>query len=81
MLNETILTVNWNHPWIEKYAEYIQHFKNEAVKQRSNLSKPIKEESTTSVLSVYKINKMLKYLFLEMNVNPDGLYDSDAVLN
>ena len=67
--------MNWKHPWIEKYSEYIEHFKSEAVKQRSNLDKPIKEETSTFVSSFYKINKIMKFLFLEMHVDPDGLYD------
>lgn len=69
------MTVNWTHPWLQKYDDYIEHFKNEAVKNRSGriTPPPSKEESRTSVTSVYKINKIMKYLFLEMQMDPDGL--------
>lgn len=58
-----------------KYADYIEHFKNEAVKQRSGgvSVSTSTEESKTSVSNVYKINKIMKYLFLAMQVDPEGL--------
>lgn len=63
------------HPWIVKYSDYIEHFKNEAVKSHSEHSSntQYKGDPNTSVSSVFKINKILKNLFLEMQADPEQL--------
>ena len=71
---QTIITVNINHPWLQKYSEYLEHFKNEAVKHRSGEITPPSTDKT-AVHSVFKINKIMKYLFLDMQMDPDGLYE------
>ena len=77
------MTVNVQHPWIQKYHNYITHFKADAVKARSAPSTPA-ETSKTTVTSLYRINKMMKNVFLAMQMNPDDLYsmsDAKSVLN
>ena len=69
------MTVNWNHPWLAKYADYITHFKGDAVNLRSG-KKEEKNESARdmAVSAVYKVNRMLKNVFLAVQMDPEALY-------
>lgn len=81
------MTINCQHPWIQKYHDYIAHFKAEAVKPHSSSSSSSttsEQTSRTTVTSLYRINKAMKNIFLAMQMNPDELYsmsDAKSVLN
>ena len=79
------MTVNWNHPWIAKYADYITHFKSEAVSTRSEKKEePQSANRQLSVSSVFKINRMLRNVFLATQMDPEALYslsEARSVLN
>ena len=69
------MTVNWNHPWIAKYVDYITHFKSEAVSARSEKKEePQSANQQLSVSSVFKINRMLRNVFLATQMDPEALY-------
>ena len=68
------MTVNWNHPWIVKYADYITHFKSEAVSARSGKEELQDENRHISVSAVFKINRIIRNLFLAMQMDPESLY-------
>lgn len=80
------MTVNMQHPWLAKYKEYINHFKSDAVKIRSGTKEPVstEPERKTNVSVLYRINKMMKNVFLAMQMDPNAMYsmaDAKSVLN
>ena len=68
------MTVSWNHPWLTKYADYIEHFKGDAVKLRSGKEEKIESARDMAVSSVFKVNRIMRNLFLAVQMDPDALY-------
>ena len=74
------------HPWLAKYKEYINHFKSDAVMIRSGTKEAVSNEPEriTNVSVMYRINKMLKNVFMAMQMDINALYsmtDAKSVLN
>ena len=80
------MTVNMQHPWLSKYKDYINHFRADAVKIRSGTKElaSTEPERKTNVSVLYRINKIMKNVFLAMQMDPNNLYsmsDAKSVLN
>jgi hypothetical protein len=53
----------------------VKHFKAEAVKKRSATSEKDKvETANTKVAEVFKINQIMKNVFIAMQLDPEALY-------